>query len=292
MLGRGGGHVHRAGGLLVALAAFVAGLALLGQHGIPGTSQYARQGEQQASRNAQPTGAPISQGGIQPGPCDAVSGNTEENPNCRGYQRAEQDLSAQQEMATFAGRLVWLTFAQLVATLGGMWLLWKSIELNRGATRAATRAVAVSRLARSDAQRHGEMGLRAYVGAVGGRLYGTGLRRIEFQFKNFGQTPAYDVQIEYGIKSAPTMVEVEADRTRDLAPINPGQQIEYPMFINDEHWETAADPNAAHILWVVGSISYTTFGSRKVTLFRHVLDTTGGTDGAGTRSVKSGNDAS
>lgn len=97
------------------------------------------------------------------------------------YQRAEKDLSAQQQMAEWAKWMLVMTVVMAAITMFGVVFVWQTL--------VATRAMAL------DAQRIGEAQVRAYltVGEAEVRLEVSRDRvkwRVDASFRNSGNSPA------------------------------------------------------------------------------------------------------
>jgi hypothetical protein len=100
-------------------------------------------------------------------------------------QAASQDLEAQKQMAAWAKMLGLIAVPQLLASVGGIVLVWHSLKLNIDAVKAAKEANEVSRDVGRDQT-------RAYLGlkrVEWRRSAKTGIVRFAFSLVNSGATP-------------------------------------------------------------------------------------------------------
>lgn len=211
------------------------------------------QGNAKASAEKQPQAEPIVPAlkQIESAIRDVISESDEANDQ-RQHDREEADLKAQQDMAIWAERMFWATFAAVVVSLLGLALIGRTLHHTRRAAdyakdmvdeaKATTNAtLKIINQEQTNAQRQ----LRAYVGVETISLCNginpsltidpiasppgtatTNLLRI--MCKNFGQTPAnnvmvfgYWITIQHGIRLAPEyfktlppdFVDINAKRT-------------------------------------------------------------------------------
>lgn len=119
------------------------------------------------------------------------------------YQRAERDLTAQQNMATYAKWLLGITTLMSAVTVLGIWFVKKTLDETRRAVKAAEDTVGITR-------RIGEAQVRGYVadytpqnvikGEPLPNLYFLAVDQARFfvTIKNVGQTPLIVASLEAG----------------------------------------------------------------------------------------------
>ncbi|WP_181172930.1 hypothetical protein [Mesorhizobium sp. B2-7-3] len=99
------------------------------------------------------------------------------------------DLAAQQSVAEDTTGMHWASWAGVVFTVIGIFFIWRTLNAN-------TAAVEQARTANDIAGRSNEAQLRAYLAVQSIEIIQTGsewMPNIRIKFKNFGQTPAYDL---------------------------------------------------------------------------------------------------
>jgi len=104
----------------------------------------------------------------------------------RDYQATKNDLKAQQEMAEWAFWMVIFTCATMAITGVGVWLVWRTLQTNKGflkETRDATRAM----VRQNDLT---EQSQRPWVVVDHIQWHEDGVIRV--YFKNIGKTPAME----------------------------------------------------------------------------------------------------
>jgi hypothetical protein len=125
------------------------------------------------------------------------------------YRRAEGDLKAQNDMAVWAERMAYITLASVVMSALGVGLLIVTLRQNKVAMRIALAGVKSASQSVRVTKQTGERQLRAYVFLSDKDAF----QQVTFEagkppfgiinIKNFGQTPAYNIQLQRGSFCAP-----------------------------------------------------------------------------------------
>jgi hypothetical protein len=149
---------------------------------------------------------------VQPTADDDVAEKRNKHPNCDFGDIQECDLIAQQSMAISTARMNYAAWLGLGLTVLGLALIWRTMHHTKNAATYAKVAADASLAAVKEAERAtaaangsanitrliGERQLRAYLVAISPTItYDDRSHeyRLTVQFKNTGQTPAYQVRV-------------------------------------------------------------------------------------------------
>lgn len=124
------------------------------------------------------------------------------------HQRAERDLSAQQEMARWALYMLIATVATVIVTGVGVYYVRRTLAESVRATNAAVDAAKAGLKANEIAEdaailgrRMGQAQVRAYLSCVGGSFSAyRGFLTLAFSARNTGQSPAMQCFINYRVR--------------------------------------------------------------------------------------------
>ncbi|MBT4710512.1 MAG: hypothetical protein HOB82_03170 [Alphaproteobacteria bacterium] len=264
----------------------------------------APEGEAEPSQDGAPARDPlVIEIGIEAAPGDQEAGEDGGQADPAGNEIAQADLDAQQKMAL-------ASLAQAAFTLVALFLIWRTLEATKKALVAANNTLVEAKRTTEAAKKSTEvtektamLQLRAYVGVARGVLQGwdDGFPRVAVYFKNYGQTPAIDVQLasRLVVSEPPDGEDLtidEADETkwpmRNYGPIQPTQELEVPHVIPGE-WRGKAEflmgENPRAKIYIYGLVRYMAFEfEMRGTAFCLELNTISGVPGAKTRPSERG----
>ena len=190
----------------------------------------------------------------------------EERERQEALQRDKEDLAAQQRMATSANNLLKPSWWQVWIGAGGLLGLIASLSFTAWSLLQTRKALGLQ-------QTNSEISMRAYLGVEKYKLktFEVGKQPVfEITFKNFGQSPAYDLEEKTRVKVVPK----GADPNFDCDPmpvggtLNPGElQVTHTKLLGaltqagfDRF--TGFEPEDGDIISAVGEITYRSFGKR------------------------------
>jgi hypothetical protein len=190
--------------------------------------------------------------------------------------RAEQDLQAQKDMVTWARGMFWAGVAELLLTVAGVLLIWRTLRASWAAAREAKRAADAAHTALEDSRISSEQQLRAYVNVskMRAKLEGN-LLWFKIIFVNAGQTPAHGLRSAMNIwmdtfaianeEPVPT-IEFEKLEGGTLEPRG-RYFVQKPFALTEDQ---LADVQAyKRSVWCDGRLEYVdVFGSKKTVSFR------------------------
>lgn len=188
--------------------------------------------------------------------CDQACQDRKKADDKAKEDRETADLTAQRDMAEWAGYLVGLTAVQLVLGAVTLAFLWCNLIEARKTTRAAMRSSAASRASVREARRAADAALktvavaedtaknqlRAYMSLGPSQIvYDSSSQRIAVSIiqENCGQTPARSVNVLAGLKRAPH--PIPADFRFPDHPRPQGVNVVHPRH-KFETWETLGAP--------------------------------------------------
>lgn len=135
--------------------------------------------------------------------------------------RNEQDLAAQRDMANWAWWMLIATCASTVVTGVGIYFVAETLRANLAAVEEAAKAAQSAQRSVKVSEDTAQRQLRAYINLesahiVLGEKINVGLypATLDVIFRNFGSTPAHDVEVFYEISQAPAPNEVLSKRQR------------------------------------------------------------------------------
>jgi hypothetical protein len=139
-------------------------------------------------------------------------------------QDAKADLKAQQEMALWALCVAAISGGQLVLTLVGIILLWKTLRATRDAVTEAEKATTAANAAVDVTKRSAENQLRAYVFAESATLHDMDSPpHFIINLHNTGATPAYRLKtwvgVEYCEKKLSSFLHVASSKGEMELPV-------------------------------------------------------------------------
>jgi len=224
----------------------------------PSHSHEAGAGHAQPTANVPPS-LPITVQDYIKRIASALEAANAKKPSADEQRRADEDLNAQKEMARWAKWMFWVGVAELLLTMLGVFLVWRTLKASWAAANAAENTLNAMK---DTAARE----LRAYVGVTVERQsfpeYGQPMH-FKISVKNHGQTPAYNVFQSANAKifRRPTDIsEIYAEwpcATKG-AILNPDQKNEVIPAIeggwNDDIAMKIKEEKAAIFLW--GEVRY------------------------------------
>lgn len=204
------------------------------------------------------------------------------NDDAEKTEREITDLKAQQDMAYWAMLMFWAAFAQAVVGAVGIYFIWHTIKLSQAATAAAIKAAQEAEKSVAIAEDTAKRELRAYVSITEATMGRPGSLHVSIDFKNAGQTPAYNLRAWYAwetgddVKFDDRSAET-AGSSRELGP-SVEFTIDAPInFRTSDIRDGVMKRQIPFFIW--GQLRYTdAFTTNRVTGFRMTLPRGDGVD--------------
>lgn len=181
-------------------------------------------------------------------------------------QRAERDLSAQENMVRWAALSVAVSFISVILSILGIYWIVRNFGQSAEALSEARKANVMSALfsASEQSARHAE--LRAYICVTNAEKIPerTDERRYcaVVQFQNFGQTPAYDVVIRRGMQIFDRGVVEEDDYgirstvSTDPTVVGPTQSFQASISVDTTEDDLLRLKSGEGVIILFGEVEY------------------------------------
>ncbi|HWY62738.1 MAG TPA: hypothetical protein VNW15_12630 [Rhizomicrobium sp.] len=184
----------------------------------------------------------------------ALNAANQKKPSATDEDRAKRYLQSQEDMAKWAGRMFSVGIGEILITLAGVILVWRTLFHTRRTATAAENTVTQTDI-------HAQQELRAYVFMDNNRMdwlhhpanpANITAYRLSLVWKNSGQTPAKRVRTWISTKTFPVGTTPESLNFSDLGeysgvsgPMGPGElihgRIELPIADVLAAWNRAQD---------------------------------------------------
>lgn len=198
----------------------------------------------------------------------ALKAANEKKPSADEDKRARDNLKAQQDTAYWARYMFWVGFGELIVTGAGVFLVWRTLKASWAAAREAKRAADAANASLNHAKESTERQLRAYVGIDSIKLEITSdiltyeptdltSQNIIFPdflaitVKNYGETPAKNVQTRVAIGRGPHLLAMPSDYDYDAVfsqPVQTGNIITR-TYLNRMQAESIKSPIDPRHVW-------------------------------------------
>lgn len=202
----------------------------------------------------------------------ALDAANRKQPSKAEETRADRNLDAQEKMAAAVPYMFGVGFSEMLITLGGVFLVWRTLKATWAAKNEAQRAADAAEKSLQQTDAHGRQAMRAYVSAFRRTSQRRGATVIcELFFKNFGTTPAYKAAWDSEIwvdGIVPTVPEIDLKNASTITIVPDGEfSNTLRLTISDDDW--AEIGAGKKYIWCTGLLEYLdTFGERRFLSYR------------------------
>lgn len=240
-------------------------------------SSQRQAGEQPSGDNQPDTNSDKPQTALVSDISPIVSSGTEVQTE-RDQQRADADLQAQQDMAFYALLMLVATFATVIITGAGVWLVKRTLDATLRAVEDTGKATEAMLEANAIARASSERQLRAYVGISRTVITKWEADKgfwVQYEMLNAGQTPAYALKtmVRGFIAEFPLPHELDAPtfESEKSCPLMPGERSNSQVWVECEDFrKTLRDiEEGSFAVYLDGACQYIdAFGAVRQTSFR------------------------